>query len=129
LRVSDLKVRAGVALLSFNGSKESETDSSTLQIDKRYTNFVYFLNEFQGGKMSITTVNISFSENLLIEIDKIAKKEARSRSELIREASRMYIERKKKWQSIFDYGRKAALKSKIVQEDIMAEIKNFRESK
>jgi len=41
----------------------------------------------------------------------------------------MYIERKKKWQSIFDYGQNTALKNKITQEDIMAEIKNFRECK
>ncbi len=40
------------------------------------------------------TVNISFEKALLKEIDKIAKKEHRSRSELIREAARAYIEKK-----------------------------------
>jgi hypothetical protein len=33
-----------------------------------------------------------------------AKEEARSRSELIREAARAYIEKKAKWRSIFSYG-------------------------
>lgn len=47
--------------------------------------------------MSASTVNISFSKDLLLQIDKIAKEEMRSHSELVREASRMYIERKKKW--------------------------------
>ncbi|EMO29831.1 ribbon-helix-helix protein, CopG family [Leptospira interrogans serovar Bataviae str. HAI135] len=40
------------------------------------------------------TVNISFEKALLKEIDKIAKREHRSRSELIREAARAYIEKK-----------------------------------
>lgn len=46
--------------------------------------------------MSINTVNISFKSDLLKKIDKIAKEESRSRSELIREAARMYIEKKYK---------------------------------
>ncbi|MGB5156448.1 MAG: ribbon-helix-helix domain-containing protein [Desulfobacterales bacterium] len=45
--------------------------------------------------MDASTVNISFKKDLLQMIDQIAKEEARSRSELIREAARMYIERKK----------------------------------
>ncbi|EIE03478.1 ribbon-helix-helix protein, CopG family [Leptospira licerasiae serovar Varillal str. VAR 010] len=44
------------------------------------------------------TVNISFEKGLLKEIDKIAKREHRSRSELIREAARAYIEKKFKWE-------------------------------
>ncbi len=44
--------------------------------------------------MNTNTVNIAFKKDLLELIDKIAKTESRSRSELIREAARMYIERK-----------------------------------
>ena len=40
------------------------------------------------------TVNISFREDLLHEIDEVARSESRSRSELLREAARLYIERK-----------------------------------
>jgi metal-responsive CopG/Arc/MetJ family transcriptional regulator len=54
--------------------------------------------------MAVSTVNISFQEDLLEQIDKIAQNEARTRSELIREAARIYIERKKRWESIFSYG-------------------------
>ncbi|MDR0822594.1 MAG: ribbon-helix-helix protein, CopG family [Endomicrobium sp.] len=79
--------------------------------------------------MSISTVNISFNADLLLQIDEIAQKEARTRSELIREASRMYIERKQKWQSIFAYGQSAALKNNVSHEDIMSEIKNYRAGK
>jgi len=43
--------------------------------------------------MSTNTVNISFKKELLEQIDKIAREESRTRSELIREAARMYIEK------------------------------------
>ncbi|MDR2066591.1 MAG: ribbon-helix-helix protein, CopG family [Endomicrobium sp.] len=79
--------------------------------------------------MSISTVNISFNKELLLKIDKLAKEEVRSRSELIREASRMYIERKRKWQSLFAYGQKIASQTNILQKDIIDEIKAQRKRK
>jgi Arc/MetJ-type ribon-helix-helix transcriptional regulator len=45
--------------------------------------------------MAISTVNISFQEELLEQIDKIVQDESRTRSELIREAARIYMEKKK----------------------------------
>ena len=42
----------------------------------------------------MATVNISFQDDLLNAIDNVAKEEARTRSELLREAARIYIERK-----------------------------------
>lgn len=50
--------------------------------------------------MGTSTVNISFRKDLLQEIDSIARQESRTRSELIREAARMYIDRKQRWQTI-----------------------------
>lgn len=43
--------------------------------------------------MSTSTANISFRTDLLEQIDRVATEESRSRSELIREAARLYIER------------------------------------
>jgi metal-responsive CopG/Arc/MetJ family transcriptional regulator len=79
--------------------------------------------------MAISTVNISFQEDLLSQIDQIAKKEARTRSELIREAARIYIERKKKWESIFAYGESISSKYKFTEEDVNEEIQKYREEK
>ncbi|GMO48201.1 MAG: hypothetical protein Pg6C_10670 [Treponemataceae bacterium] len=79
--------------------------------------------------MAVSTVNISFQEDLLNQIDQIAQNEARTRSELIREAARMYLERKKKWESIFAYGESLALKYKFTEEDVNEEIKKYREEK
>ena len=79
--------------------------------------------------MAVSTVNISFQDDLLKQIDQIAQNEARTRSELIREAARLYIERKKKWESIFTYGESLATKYKFTEVDVNAEIKKYRDEK
>jgi metal-responsive CopG/Arc/MetJ family transcriptional regulator len=79
--------------------------------------------------MARSTVNISFQEDLLKQIDKTAKNEARTRSELIREAARIYIQRKQKWESIFAYGESISSKYKITEKDINDEIKKYRKEK
>jgi len=79
--------------------------------------------------MAVSTVNISFQEDLLRQIDQIAQKEARTRSELIREAARIYIERKKKWESIFAYGESVSSKYKFTEEDVNEEIQKYRDEK
>ena len=50
------------------------------------------------------TVNISFPNPLLKAMDRLAKNESRSRSDLLREAVRQYIERKRRWDEIFSFG-------------------------
>jgi metal-responsive CopG/Arc/MetJ family transcriptional regulator len=79
--------------------------------------------------MAVSTVNISFQEDLLKKIDKIAKQEARTRSELIREAARIYIERKQKWESIFAYGESLSSKYKFNEKDVNDEIEKHRSGK
>jgi metal-responsive CopG/Arc/MetJ family transcriptional regulator len=79
--------------------------------------------------MAVSTVNISFQEELLDQIDIIAKKEARTRSELIREAARIYIEKKKKWESIFAYGESISSKYNFSENDVNEEIQKYRENK
>ena len=76
--------------------------------------------------MESTTVNISFKKDLLKQIDKVARDEARSRSELIREAARSYIERKNRWNAIFEYGDKQTAKHDLSPEDVPAEISKYR---
>jgi metal-responsive CopG/Arc/MetJ family transcriptional regulator len=79
--------------------------------------------------MPVSTVNISFQRQLLDQIDEIANDEARTRSEIIREAVRMYIERKKEWQSIFMEGKRIGKTLKITEDNVMEEIKEYRKSK
>jgi CopG family transcriptional regulator / antitoxin EndoAI len=79
--------------------------------------------------MKTSTVNISFQTELLGIIDEVAKEESRSRSELIREAARMYIERKKRWKDIFALGKTQTAQFSLKEDDIEEEIQAYRKDK
>ncbi len=79
--------------------------------------------------MSIKTVNISFQDGLPADIDKVAKLESRSRSELLREAARMYIARKRRWDRIFAYGESQVSQGKLSEADVGSEIDSYRKQK
>ncbi len=76
--------------------------------------------------MAGSTVNISFNKELLAEIDKTARQESRTRSDLIREAARLYIGRKNRWEMIFVFGDRQAGRLGLREEDIPAEIRKYR---
>ncbi len=75
------------------------------------------------------TVNISFQDTLLKEIDAEAKRESRSRSELLREASRLYIQRQMRWKNVFTIGDAVRKKSGLSAADIESEISAVRNGK
>ena len=79
--------------------------------------------------MNTTTVNISFQGSLLAEIDRVAQTESRSRSELLREAARFYIARKRRWDGIFGYGKAIAVRGKLTEDDVATEIQTYRRGK
>ena len=79
--------------------------------------------------MAGSTVNISFNKNLLAEIDKTAKQESRTRSDLIRAAARLYIGRKNRWESIFAFGSRQVKRLGLQEEDVAGEIKRYRAEK
>lgn len=79
--------------------------------------------------MSNVTVNISFQDGLLRDIDRVARRESRSRSELLREAARAYIQRKARWAGIFALGRKIAREKGLKPEDVSSQIRACRKSK
>ncbi len=79
--------------------------------------------------MSNITVNISFQDSLLAEIDAEAKRESRSRSELLREAARLYVRRQKQWDNVFALGDRQASRLKLTQADVEQEIKSVRRPK
>ncbi len=75
------------------------------------------------------TVNISFQDTLLKEIDAEAKRESRSRSELLREASRLYIQRQLRWKNVFELGDAVRKKSGLSAADVESEISAVRNGK
>ncbi|MBM4323978.1 MAG: ribbon-helix-helix protein, CopG family [Deltaproteobacteria bacterium] len=79
--------------------------------------------------MKSSTVNISFNDDLLKQIDRVAEEESRSRSELIREAARGYIERRHRWRQIFHSGKMKTAEQGMVESDIESEIAAYRREK
>ena len=79
--------------------------------------------------MKASTVNISFNTDLLSEIDRVAGQESRARSELIREAARMYIARKKQWEKIFAFGARQSAVLGLTPSDVGSAIRQHRQAK
>ena len=79
--------------------------------------------------MKTGTVNIAFQKSLLKQIDDVAAQESRTRSELVREAARMYIERKKRWRDLFDFGKSHAKELGLKEQDVAEEIRAYRKRK
>ena len=79
--------------------------------------------------MSTVTVNISFQDKLLSNIDRIARREARSRSELLREAARIYIERRERWNQIFAKTSIQSGEQSLTERDVLDEISRYRSEK
>ena len=79
--------------------------------------------------MGTVTVNISFQDRLLSNIDRIARRESRSRSELLREAARIYIERKERWNQIFTKASIQSGEKALTEKDVLDEITLYRSEK
>lgn len=80
--------------------------------------------------MQTQTLNIALPKDLVNKVDQVAKKEYKNRSELIREALRVYIKRIEEWEQIFKAGREAGKKMGITSEkqinDIVYEFRHGR---
>ena len=77
--------------------------------------------------MQTQTFNISMPKELVSMIDLVARREYKNRSELIKEAVRVYLEERKMWNEIFAEGEKQAKKIGITSEDeINTMVASFR---
>ena len=79
-----------------------------------------------GDIMKNTTISISLKKSLLEEIDEVARKESRTRSDLIRDAVRLYIERKKRWKDIFAFGKNQVKRLGLKEKDVEKSITQYR---
>ena len=79
--------------------------------------------------MAVATVNLTIDNDFLDKIDIIAKNESRTRTELIYNSIKMYIDQKQRLQELYTYGEKIASKNNFTEDDIIDEIKIFRKSK
>jgi CopG family transcriptional regulator / antitoxin EndoAI len=79
--------------------------------------------------MEVSTINIPLQNDILTQVDQIANDEAKTRIDLISEAIRIYIERKKEWQRILKVGEGIGSKLEISEDDVIKEIKAHRKEK
>lgn len=82
--------------------------------------------------MQTQTFNIALPKELVKKVDRVAKKEYRNRSELIREALRVYLADRQEWYDLLDYGKKVGKKMGIKSEkqvnDIVYEFRHGRKA-
>jgi metal-responsive CopG/Arc/MetJ family transcriptional regulator len=79
--------------------------------------------------MGNVTVNISFQDSLLADIDAEATRESRSRSELLREAARLYIRRQRQWADVFALGDRQTARLGLTEALLQKEIRAARRRK
>jgi len=77
--------------------------------------------------MQTQTFNIALPQELVKKADLIAKAEFRNRSELIREALRVYLKEKEEWEELFAFGEKQGRKIGIKTEaDVEKIVSDYR---
>ena len=72
--------------------------------------------------MSRVTISATFPAELLAAIDAAARRESRSRSELLRVAVRLYVERQRRWQDVFRLGDRIRRERGLTEGDVRQEI-------
>jgi CopG family transcriptional regulator / antitoxin EndoAI len=75
------------------------------------------------------TVTISLPPDLAAEVDRLAGVEHRTRSELLREAFRQYVERRRRWDELFAYGARVARQRGLTEKRVDAAVKRRRRTR
>jgi len=78
--------------------------------------------------MAVATINLSFDDDLIRQIDLIADTASITRSQLIYNSVKMYINDRKKLQELYAYGEDLAEKNNFTEEDVFEEIKKYRKT-
>jgi metal-responsive CopG/Arc/MetJ family transcriptional regulator len=79
--------------------------------------------------MAVATIDLSFDDDLLKQIGYFADSESLTRTDLIYNSVKMYINRKKRLQELYAYGESIVQKNNFTEDDVLEEIKNYRKNK
>ena len=79
--------------------------------------------------MAVATINLTLDNDLLEKIDFFAKSQSQTRTDLINNSIKTYISQKQRLQELYAYGEEIASKNNFTEEDILEEIKNYRNNK
>ena len=75
------------------------------------------------------TVTISIPPALAREVDRLARREGRTRGELLREAFRQYATRMERWDRVFELGEAQARRDGLSEDDVVRIIKDERRAR
>ena len=76
--------------------------------------------------MAVASINLALEDDFVKQIDLIANNESITRTELIYNSVKMYINRKQKLQELFAYGESVATRNNFTEKDVLEEIKKYR---
>lgn len=79
--------------------------------------------------MAIATINLAFDDDLVKQIDLFAETASITRTQLICNSVKMYINDRQKLQELYAYGESIAKNNDFSEEDVFEEIKKYRKSK
>ena len=76
--------------------------------------------------MAVATINLTLDNEFLEKVDLIAKNESQTRTDLIYNSLKLYVNQKQKLQELYAYGESVSNKNNFTENDIIKEIKNYR---
>ena len=79
--------------------------------------------------MALATVNLAFDDDLVQKMDLIARKASITRTQLIYNSVKMYINDRQRLQELYAYGETIATKNNFTEDDVFKEIKKYRKNK
>ena len=79
--------------------------------------------------MAVATINLSFDDDLVKQMDLIANTASITRNQLIYNSVKMYINDRQRLKELYAYGEGIAAKNNFTEEDVFNEIKEYRKNK
>jgi len=76
--------------------------------------------------MAVATINLAFDDELVKQMDLIANTASITRTQLIYNSVRMYINDRQRLKELYAYGESIAAKNNLTEEDVFEEIKEYR---
>jgi predicted transcriptional regulator len=79
--------------------------------------------------MAVATINLAFDDDLVRQMDLIADTASITRTQLIYNSVRTYINDRQRLQELYAYGESIAAKNNFTEENVFEEIKEYRKNK
>jgi metal-responsive CopG/Arc/MetJ family transcriptional regulator len=79
--------------------------------------------------MAVATINLSFDDDLVKQMDLIADTASITRNQLIYNSVKMYINDRQRLKELYAYGESIAAKNSFTEENVFEEIKEYRKNK